>query len=398
MALWRKCTFQRRKIFVIAGICILCGTAFMTQYVQDIDSKTAPRRMGPLGPLSPPSKTSKLQKVILYWIPFNGNLWIESEKTLVTEQCPDSCAVITDKNDIENADAVNFHLVDLWPDNWNIGTSETIPFPSYRRSDQVWILTNQEPPTHMFGNLRVFNGLFNWTAWYRSDSVVQLPYGLPVALTEQESTRMQQTTSKRNFFKEKTKEITGRISNCKDQGKRYRLIRELQTYLDIDMYGGCYNNSCYGENCSHDLHKYKFYLSFENARCKDYVTEKYWEALRRNQIPIVNWNYSNINRTLVIPGSFISIYDFPSIRDFASYIQKVGSNETLYNSYFEWKNHYKDQTRCSSCEICSRLHSNTSIHVIKDLDKWVRNDICPKVEVFNNLLDKIDRRLFEWGW
>lgn len=380
MALGMKCSFQRRKTFLIACICMLCVVAFMIQYVH-IDSKKVPSRMDPVYQLRPQQKSSKLKKVILYWTPFNGPGWVESEKEQVKAQCPESCAVISDKTEIANADAVNFHLVDLWPDNWNIGTSETIPFPSYRRSDQVWILSNLEPPTNMFGDLRVFNGRFNWTAWYRSDSVVQMPYGWPVALTEQESAIMKQTTSKRNIFREKTKGITGRISNCKDQGKRYRLIRELQKYFDIEMYGGCYNNSCYGENCSHDLHKYKFYLSFENARCKDYVTEKYWEAIRRDQIPIVNWNYSNVNRSLVIQGSFISIYDFPSIRDFASYIQQVGSNETLYNSYFEWRNHYKDQGRCNSCEICSRLLSDTSGHVIKDLDRWVRNDNCPKVEV-----------------
>ena len=30
--------------------------------------------------------------------------------------------------------------------------------------------------------------------------------------------------------------------------------------------------------------KYKFYLSFENALCEDYITEKYWNVLGKNTI------------------------------------------------------------------------------------------------------------------
>ena len=31
---------------------------------------------------------------------------------------------------------------------------------------------------------------------------------------------------------------------------------------------------------------YKFYLSFENNLCQDYVTEKFWNAMRRNVVPV----------------------------------------------------------------------------------------------------------------
>ena len=32
---------------------------------------------------------------------------------------------------------------------------------------------------------------------------------------------------------------------------------------------------------------YKFYLSFENSLCSDYVTEKFWKILKFNIVPVV---------------------------------------------------------------------------------------------------------------
>jgi hypothetical protein len=42
---------------------------------------------------------------------------------------------------------------------------------------QVWILHNVEPPTRTPLNLASLSGVFNWTAWYRLDSEVPVPYG-----------------------------------------------------------------------------------------------------------------------------------------------------------------------------------------------------------------------------
>ena len=46
---------------------------------------------------------------------------------------------------------------------------------------------------------------------------------------------------------------------------------------------------CFREGiCDEELVQgYKFYLSFENNLCQDYVTEKFWNAMRRNVVPVI---------------------------------------------------------------------------------------------------------------
>ena len=55
---------------------------------------------------------------------------------------------------------------------------------------------------------------------------------------------------------------------------------------------------------------YRFYISFENAICKDYITEKTYNALKLNTIPIV---LGGVNYTDILPPhSFINAAEFIS--------------------------------------------------------------------------------------
>ena len=324
-------------------------------------------------------------KKILIWKPFISDNIGEMESQCL-KACKAKCEIYTDKNDITNADAINFHLSGLWDKYWSIGTRSVIKLPKYRRPDQVWVISNMEPPQHLWGDLKVFNGLFNWTQWYRTDSDIKWLYGGPYKLNKTEEEHAIIQMSKRNIFNEKSREICGRISNCMDSNRRYTIISEMQHYLDIDMYGLCYNHPCgntrheQDTSCNNVIKQYKFYLAFENNDCKDYVTEKYWYSLEREQIPIVNWKL--LNRNMVIPNSFINIYDFKDIESLTRYIKEVSENETLYNSYFDWKKTYANWHQCTACQICEALHDkDRTAQVYEDFDSWVRNDICEKVGV-----------------
>ena len=327
-------------------------------------------------------------KKIIYWLPHVGK-FADTENNCL-KKCPVRCVATNDMSDIASADAIDFHLSDLWTENWSIGTKSIIKFPSYRRPDQIWMVSNLEPPQHLWGDISVLNGIFNWTRWYRSDATLGWYYGFPHALNEAEIANATKAIKGRNIFREKTKGVMGRISNCRAVNKRYKTIKEMQRYLDIDMYGLCYDNPL-GEpsnpkDKSRDIiiAKYKFYLAFENNDCRDYVTEKYWYTLGRDQIPIVNWK--KLDTSVVIPNSYINIYDFKDIKSAMAYIKQVSENESLYNSYFDWRVKFSNYPPCPSCDVCKALHDkDRPAQVVEDLDAWVRNDDCSKVEVNSHM-------------
>ncbi|KAH3890960.1 alpha-(1,3)-fucosyltransferase fut-5-like [Dreissena polymorpha] len=342
-------------------------------------------------------QTKRVKKILL-WTPFFGSSVIDSYRKCL-QQCPAKCEVTEDKSLIRAVDAVEFHLTDIWTRKWRIGTTETITFPAYRSPDQVWILQNLEPPPHLFGNIRILNGKFNWTKWYRTDADIFAPYGVPYKLDPQEK-QLTQIVPKRNLYREKSKEATIRVGNCFDPGRRYKLIDALEKHLSVDKYGSCYNNPCGSSKdpsdieCLKIMKEYKFYLAFENDNCRDYVTEKYWGSLDRDQVPIVNWK--SMNRSLVIPNSYINLYDFESIEKAGKYIKKVAYDEALYNSYFDYRQHYVNRvTTCNACKVCTALHDGTRLgQVYEDIDGWVRDDMCEKVEKLNNFMKNVHGWLF----
>ena len=101
--------------------------------------------------------------------------------------------------------------------------------------------------------------------------------------------------------------------------------------------------------------KYKFYLSFENSLCREYVTEKVARMYRLDIIPVVlgGARYSD----LLPVGSFISVRNFTSPAKLAEYLKLLDSDDRLYNAYFEWKKSYVVREVSSPCVLCEFLHT-----------------------------------------
>ena len=128
------------------------------------------------------------------------------------------------------------------------------------------------------------------------------------------------------------------------------------------------------ENC-----RYKFYLSFENSLCQEYITEKLFHNMQRFTVPValVAANYLSI----LPPKSHIDIRDFESPRALAEYLKMLDKNDKVYNEYHAWRDKWEVEREgfnyCALCEVLHRTRGETKTH--PDVMIWWMNGcVLPK--------------------
>jgi len=172
------------------------------------------------------------------------------------------------------------------------------------------------------------------------------------------------------------------VTNCKASNSREKYIQALRQHIAVDIYGPCGKHKCYDEEqCFKMLQqRYRFYLSFENSNCHEYISEKFWQnALQNNVIPVV-FGASKLEYSRVAPpGSFIHVDDFPTPQHLARYLKVLSKDVKKYRKYFDWKKtvgaavdvRFRPRLSKYWCDLCEALHDKrkpVSIH--KYLDKW----------------------------
>lgn len=139
---------------------------------------------------------------------------------------------------------------------------------------QIWILFFLQSAYYWrFDDVR--NDMINWTATYRHDSDIVIPYGR-WAYFDPSVTRVEQLNM--NYSLNKTKQVAMIVSNCNTDNKRLLYANELSKYISVDVCGPCEGyKKCKYDNFLQILDQdYKFYLAFESSNCIDYVTEKFF--------------------------------------------------------------------------------------------------------------------------
>ncbi|XP_046546800.1 glycoprotein 3-alpha-L-fucosyltransferase A-like [Haliotis rubra] len=233
-----------------------------------------------------------------------------------------SCEISTNEAHISSADAVIVNGVNL-PSSKHPNTN----------MNQVWIMYGWEAPLHYHSNTIFrsdWNGRFNWTLTYRLDSDIPFPYNRILYTGG--------TVNISDVLRRKSRSIAWFVSNCGTPSKREVYVKELRKYIDVDIYGSCRYNMSYHCPKERPLEclgllntTYRFYLSFENSLCKDYITEKFYNTFMTSAIPIVR---GGANYTRLLPeGTFINTASFDSLKSLANFIKYLERNETAMGGY-----------------------------------------------------------------
>lgn len=190
------------------------------------------------------------------------------------------------------------------------------------------------------------------------------------------------------LVKNKTKMAAWYVSNCKAPSRRDQLAQELQkNSISVDIFGKCGNLSCSrgSKKCDGQLNTtFKFYLSFENSLCVDYITEKAFKVMNDFVIPVV---YNGADSSIFLPPySYIDANKFSTVKDLAVYLKYLANNPEEYLKYFWWKKYYKLQftSLVNLRKVCQKLNEislNPVTKVYEDIKSWfVQCSTNPKIK------------------
>ncbi|KAJ9576668.1 hypothetical protein L9F63_025438, partial [Diploptera punctata] len=221
-----------------------------------------------------------------------------------------------------------------------------------------WALLHEESPKNVpaLSHLEVLE-LFNLTATFSRKS--HFPITLQYLKNKDVLTDMKYFVplNKKEELLSDLAPIIYVHSDCSTPLERDAYAQELMKYIQVDSYGKC--NAiilCYSlsdpmksmdsAEFLHFISRYKFTLSFENAVCEDYITEKLWRPLIVGSVPIYMGSPSvRICSCILLfstglaskQNSAILASDFKSPKELAQYILTLNSNITKYKSHLQHK-------------------------------------------------------------
>lgn len=357
-------------------------------------------------------------KVIVFWTKFfDMHFWLMEKETYTPEDlkrhgCPITNCILTHNRRYlgsdDSYDGIIFHAAE--------NTYNSMDMPKTRSSHQVYVMASKECPPNVLYKMKNDHKLYNLTMTYRLDSdigwvygrVIDKATGKAVAPNYNPSFRPvddEVTIGKFNqrflfctitsyfFFhlldneslemiRSKTKTAAWFVSNCGSHSHRNELRQKLQLNgIDVDVYGNCGILKCplNSIECDRKLNStYKFYLSFENSLCTDYVTEKVFRVMKNLVIPVV-YNGAKMERILP-PKSYINAEDFATVKELAEYLKFLSDNEDEYIKYFWWREYYHVvvEDYLPVCDICSKisLFGSNRRQVIENIFEWYAEKDC----------------------
>ena len=186
----------------------------------------------------------------------------------LNEECPiNSCYIVNQENKEDNSS--NYY------DAYVISGVYLLDTKIKLKPNAIRIWYQLESPLNAVCPTRGIN----WTATYRSSSTLPTPYEF---FRLNKKAQFNRTTNVKNYASGKSKMAAIFMSNCKAKNNRSAMVVALQQYISVDVYGKCGTLYCgkhptISKQCFKNMSRdYKFYLSFENCNCREYITEKFF--------------------------------------------------------------------------------------------------------------------------
>ena len=142
-------------------------------------------------------------------------------------------------------------------------------------------------------------------------------------------------------------------------------MAKLKQFINIDVYGRCGKH----KNCTKEEGKkcfqriaddYKFYLSFENSVCEDYLSEKVFTWFGYDIISVVRGGRS-YDRVLPTQ-TYVNTDTFKNIGELGRFLRLLASSEKAYTSMLKLKDQFEMipgrlKKHEAYCELCKKLHN-----------------------------------------
>ncbi|KAL7079973.1 hypothetical protein ACQ4LE_000047 [Meloidogyne hapla] len=328
------------------------------------------------------SKKKEKMSPILVW---NNCSWVDKRGIGYPDfpvdypdiKCPYECTFTNDRKFEANASTTIFLLHTFCPIN---------EYPKNRRQDQNYMMYTAESPIQTifkyYDRKFLTNTFFNSSATYRPDSSVYMPYDALTKITP--------NTPKEYIWDQK--EVLARVKNkkklayiavthCNAESGRDLLTRKIKELVKIDAVGHCFGGETPRENHGSELESHFFYLAFENNMCLNYVTEKFWSALRALTVPVVLSR--DVFKGMDVPSnSFIAVDDFKSVNELVDYLKVLRNDTEKYLKYFEWTKTYTKRKFgldyspiCKICEYATKQFEEKTKNII-DLNIFWNEKEC----------------------
>lgn len=285
---------------------------------------------------------------MLFWEPL---WWPEFFSAPYTDACP-WCSFTADRSQLQRADGVLFSVPELK------SADKLGQFPDRKPPGQQWVYMcveaggeypcflqlpprSADRPSERRKHGGVHADKFDLWAGHHGCADVPALYPMPSAA--------QMLAPARVSFAHKLQlePVSYMSSNCREE--RDEWVAQLMAVIGVASYGRCLHNQ-HGEDAGGRTYgpgardkmatmgRHRFTIAHEGFWEPWYFSEKLWDPFIAGSVPVFVGHTAELHAEGLLPeGSWIDASRFGSVEALGAHLKKLGGDQELYESYFQWK-------------------------------------------------------------